>query len=149
MYLSCCYSFLFSIIDGQMEAIDGDLTKSMLENTKCYLLDCGAEVFIWVGRVTQVDERKAASQSVEVKKKMEHNHNLISIMASHFFLPFISRTILLVKTGQRRHVSHVSSKAMSLTLSSLTLTLGHLAQPLLVMKKDEEKSLVKIKHSSN
>ena len=70
-------------------------------------------------------------------------------MASHFFLPFISRTILLVKTGQRRHVSHVSSKAMSLTLSSLTLTLGHLAQPLLVMKKDEEKSLVKIKHSSN
>ncbi|CAH8358418.1 unnamed protein product [Eruca vesicaria subsp. sativa] len=56
---------LYSIIDGQMEPIDGDLTKSMLENTKCYLLDCGAEVFIWVGRVTQVDERKAASQSAE------------------------------------------------------------------------------------
>ncbi|KAL1206877.1 Villin-2 [Cardamine amara subsp. amara] len=56
---------LYCIADGKMEAIDGDLSKSMLENTKCYLLDCGAEVFIWVGRVTQVDERKAASQSAE------------------------------------------------------------------------------------
>ena len=90
MYLTCCYSFFFSIIDGQMEAIDGDLTKSMLENTKCYLLDCGAEVFIWVGRVTQVDERKAASQSVEVKKKVDTLSSFISIMASHFFLTFSS-----------------------------------------------------------
>uniref|UniRef100_A0A1J3ISD7 Villin-2 n=1 Tax=Noccaea caerulescens TaxID=107243 RepID=A0A1J3ISD7_NOCCA len=56
---------LYCITDGQMEPIEGDLSKSMLENTKCYLLDCGAEVFVWVGRVTQVDERKAASQSVE------------------------------------------------------------------------------------
>ncbi|URE45112.1 Villin headpiece domain [Musa troglodytarum] len=37
----------------------------MLENNKCYLLDCGAEIFIWVGRVTQVDERKAASKVAE------------------------------------------------------------------------------------
>ncbi|EOA28874.1 hypothetical protein CARUB_v10025119mg [Capsella rubella] len=56
---------LYSITDGKVEPIDGDLSKSMLENTKCYLLDCGAEVFIWVGRVTQVDERKAASQFAE------------------------------------------------------------------------------------
>ncbi|CAF2123653.1 unnamed protein product [Brassica napus] len=56
---------LYCITDGQMEPIDGDLSKSMLENTKCYLLDCGAEVFVWVGRVTQVDERKAANQSAE------------------------------------------------------------------------------------
>ncbi|CAH8387648.1 unnamed protein product [Eruca vesicaria subsp. sativa] len=56
---------LYCITDGQMEPIDGDLSKSMLENTKCYLLDCGAEVFVWVGRVTQMDERKAANQSAE------------------------------------------------------------------------------------
>ncbi|CAL9751909.1 unnamed protein product [Musa acuminata subsp. burmannicoides] len=37
----------------------------MLENNKCYLLDCGAEVFIWVGRVAQVEERKAASKAAE------------------------------------------------------------------------------------
>lgn len=34
-------------------------------------------------------------------------------------------------------------KVMSPILSSLTLTLGHQARPLLVTKKDEEKSLVK------
>ncbi|CAH2063838.1 unnamed protein product [Thlaspi arvense] len=56
---------LHSITDGQVESIDGDLSKSMLENSKCYLLDCGSEVFIWVGRVTQVEERKTAIQAAE------------------------------------------------------------------------------------
>ncbi|XP_057488028.1 villin-2-like [Actinidia eriantha] len=56
---------LFSIIDGQVNPVDGELSKSMLENNKCYLLDCGAEVFVWVGRVTQVEDRKAASQAAE------------------------------------------------------------------------------------
>ncbi|XP_010554831.1 PREDICTED: villin-3 isoform X2 [Tarenaya hassleriana] len=56
---------LSSIVNGQLEPIEGDLSKSMLENNKCYLLDCGAEVFVWVGRVTQVEERKAASQAAE------------------------------------------------------------------------------------
>ncbi|RDX72501.1 Villin-2, partial [Mucuna pruriens] len=45
--------------------IDGELSKSLLENKKCYFLDCGAEIFVWVGRVTQVEERKAACQAVE------------------------------------------------------------------------------------
>lgn len=58
---------MFSIADGQVESIDGNLSKSMLENNKCYLLDCGSEVFIWVGRVTQVEERKTAIQAAEVK----------------------------------------------------------------------------------
>lgn len=46
--------------------MEGELSKSLLENNKCYLLDCGAEVFIWVGRVTQVEERKEACQAAEV-----------------------------------------------------------------------------------
>jgi hypothetical protein len=46
--------------------VEGELSKSLLENSKCYLLDCGAEIFVWVGRVTQVDERKAACQAAEV-----------------------------------------------------------------------------------
>ncbi|KAL0346231.1 UNVERIFIED_CONTAM: Villin-2 [Sesamum radiatum] len=54
-----------SIIDGEVKNVDGELSKSVLENNKCYLLDCGAEVFVWVGRVTQVDERKAANQVAE------------------------------------------------------------------------------------
>ncbi|XP_043815466.1 villin-2 isoform X3 [Manihot esculenta] len=56
---------LYSIIDGEVKAVEGQLSKGLLENNKCYLLDCGAEVFIWVGRVTQVEERKAASKAAE------------------------------------------------------------------------------------
>jgi hypothetical protein len=46
--------------------MEGELSKSLLENNRCYLLDCGSEVFIWVGRVTQVEERKTAIQTAEV-----------------------------------------------------------------------------------
>ncbi|XP_027367156.1 villin-2-like isoform X2 [Abrus precatorius] len=56
---------LYSITDGEVKAVEGELSKSLLENNKCYLLDCGAEVFVWVGRVTQVEERKAACQAAE------------------------------------------------------------------------------------
>lgn len=56
---------LYSIVDGQLKLVEGELSKGMLENNTCYLLDCGAEVFVWVGRVTQVDERKTAIQAAE------------------------------------------------------------------------------------
>ncbi|KAJ6332053.1 hypothetical protein OIU76_010437 [Salix suchowensis] len=56
---------LYSITDGEVKMVDGELSKGLLENNKCYLLDCGSEVFLWVGRVTQVEERKAASQAAE------------------------------------------------------------------------------------
>ncbi|XWS43130.1 hypothetical protein CRYUN_Cryun16bG0075900 [Craigia yunnanensis] len=56
---------LYSITDGKVELVEGELSKGLLENNKCYLLDCGAEVFVWVGRVTQVEDRKAASQVAE------------------------------------------------------------------------------------
>ncbi|ESQ44334.1 hypothetical protein EUTSA_v10005772mg [Eutrema salsugineum] len=56
---------LYSITDGQVESMGGVLSKSMLENSKCYLLDCGSEVFIWVGRVTQVEERKTSIHAAE------------------------------------------------------------------------------------
>ncbi|XP_076955070.1 villin-2-like [Bidens hawaiensis] len=56
---------LYCINEGQVKEVDGELSKSLLENNKCYLLDCGSEVFVWVGRVTQVEERKAAMQAAE------------------------------------------------------------------------------------
>ncbi|KAL6649954.1 hypothetical protein ACP70R_014178 [Stipagrostis hirtigluma subsp. patula] len=56
---------LYSISNGQLKLEDSVLTKSVLENTKCFLLDCGAELFVWVGRVTQVEDRKTASAAVE------------------------------------------------------------------------------------
>ncbi|XP_041024480.1 LOW QUALITY PROTEIN: villin-3 [Juglans microcarpa x Juglans regia] len=56
---------LYSITDGQVNIVEGELSKSQLENNKCYLLDCGTELFIWVGRVMQLEERKAAIQVAE------------------------------------------------------------------------------------
>ncbi|XP_061340327.1 villin-3-like [Gastrolobium bilobum] len=56
---------LYSIADGEVKSVEGELSKSLLENNRCYLLDCGAEVFVWFGRVTQVEERKAACQAAE------------------------------------------------------------------------------------
>ncbi|KAM7264597.1 hypothetical protein ACFE04_002280 [Oxalis oulophora] len=56
---------LYSINEGQVNIVEGELSKSLLENNKCYLLDCGSEVFVWVGRVTQIEERKAACQAAE------------------------------------------------------------------------------------
>ncbi|KAK4749464.1 hypothetical protein SAY87_026913 [Trapa incisa] len=56
---------LYSIADGEVKMVEGELSKSLLENDKCFLLDCGDEIFVWVGRVTQVDLRKSASQAAE------------------------------------------------------------------------------------
>ncbi|KAI4300793.1 hypothetical protein L6164_034128 [Bauhinia variegata] len=56
---------LYSIVNGEVKSVEGELSKSLLENNKCYLLDCGAELFVWVGRLTQVEERKAACQAAE------------------------------------------------------------------------------------
>ncbi|KAJ6850862.1 villin-2 [Iris pallida] len=56
---------LYSINDGELKLEEGTLTKGMLDNNKCYLLDCGAEIFVWTGRITQVEDRKSASKAAE------------------------------------------------------------------------------------
>jgi hypothetical protein len=56
--------------NGQLNPIvESPLTKGMLESNKCYLLDCGAEIFVWMGRITNLEERKAASIIAEVRTK--------------------------------------------------------------------------------
>nr|XP_043611110.1 villin-3-like [Erigeron canadensis] len=56
---------LYSIAGGQVADQIEEYSKSSFENDKCYLFDCGAEVFVWVGRTTTVDDRKAATQAAE------------------------------------------------------------------------------------
>ncbi|PWZ31464.1 Villin-2 [Zea mays] len=56
---------LYSINDGQLKLEETALTKAVLENTKCFLLDCGAEIYVWVGRVTQMEDRKSATKAVD------------------------------------------------------------------------------------
>ena len=53
-------------MEGDINIVEGPLSKGMLESNKCYLLDCGAELYVWVGRVTQLEEIKSASLATEV-----------------------------------------------------------------------------------
>ncbi|KAL5149489.1 Villin-4 [Glycine soja] len=51
---------------GKAEPIESDsLTKELLDTNKCYILDCGLEVFAWMGRNTSLDERKSASGAAD------------------------------------------------------------------------------------
>ena len=50
-----------------MVPVEADsLTRELLDTNKCYLLDCGMEVFVWMGRNTSLDGRKSASGAAEV-----------------------------------------------------------------------------------
>ncbi|KAL3744025.1 hypothetical protein ACJRO7_013301 [Eucalyptus globulus] len=57
---------LLRVEKGQSEPIgDESLTRDLLDTNKCYLLDCGTEVFVWMGRSTSLDDRKSASSAAE------------------------------------------------------------------------------------
>ncbi|KAJ6857100.1 villin-4-like [Populus alba x Populus x berolinensis] len=57
---------LFHVEKGQAEPVEADsLTRELLDTNKCYILDCGVEVFVWMGRNTSLDERKSASGAAE------------------------------------------------------------------------------------
>ncbi|KAJ7979431.1 villin 4 [Quillaja saponaria] len=57
---------LLSVVKGQSEPMETDsLRRELLETDKCYVLDCGLEVFVWMGRNTSLDERKSASEAAE------------------------------------------------------------------------------------
>ncbi|KAG0478275.1 hypothetical protein HPP92_012994 [Vanilla planifolia] len=51
---------------GQTVPVVADkLARELLNTNKCYLLDCGFEVFVWMGRSTSLEERKNASVAAE------------------------------------------------------------------------------------
>ncbi|XP_021278979.1 villin-1 isoform X4 [Herrania umbratica] len=53
-------------LQGKLSQIGSDsLDKDMLEKNKCYMLDCGAEVFVWMGRNTSITERKTSISAAE------------------------------------------------------------------------------------
>ncbi|XWS73278.1 hypothetical protein CRYUN_Cryun02cG0114200 [Craigia yunnanensis] len=57
---------LLSVEKGQAEPVEVDsLTRELLDTNKCYILDCGLEVFVWMGRNTSLDDRKSASGAAE------------------------------------------------------------------------------------
>ncbi|KZV33943.1 villin-4, partial [Dorcoceras hygrometricum] len=57
---------LFCVERGEAVPVEGDsLTRELLDTYKCYFLDCGLEVFIWMGRNTSLTSRKAACSTVD------------------------------------------------------------------------------------
>ena len=62
-------SVLFlSVEKGHAEPEEADiLTRDLLDTNKCYILDCGNEVFVWMGSNTTLDDRKSSSGAAEVK----------------------------------------------------------------------------------
>jgi hypothetical protein len=59
--------YLFSFNQGKLEPINYEsLGHELLETSKCYFLDCGAEVYVWMGRTISLQERKNATEAAEV-----------------------------------------------------------------------------------
>ncbi|KAK8545133.1 hypothetical protein V6N13_066437 [Hibiscus sabdariffa] len=57
---------LLSVEKGKAEPVEADsLTRELLGTDKCYILDCGLELYVWMGRNTSLDERKSASTAAE------------------------------------------------------------------------------------
>ncbi|XVF05346.1 hypothetical protein REPUB_Repub05bG0164200 [Reevesia pubescens] len=53
-------------LQGKLSQIGSNsLDKDMLEKDKCYMLDCGAEIFVWMGRNTSITERKTSISAAE------------------------------------------------------------------------------------
>lgn len=81
-YVSFCLFYQHNIYSGKAEGMfiyrinwqgnlfptEGkSLNKSMLNSDKCYMLDCGAESFVWMGRNTNLTERKTSISVIEVR----------------------------------------------------------------------------------
>lgn len=53
-------------IQGKLcETLTGLLSREMLAREKCYMLDCDAEVYVWMGRCTSITERKTSITATE------------------------------------------------------------------------------------
>ncbi|MCO5558070.1 hypothetical protein L7F22_011646 [Adiantum nelumboides] len=70
---------LYIVQEGKLNEVDATpLTKDILESSKCFVLDCGAELYVWTGRMTSLEERKAAIGAAEEllssQNRPKHTH---------------------------------------------------------------------------
>jgi gelsolin len=83
-----CFFFLFfiaSVNKGQSAPIDCEILKrELLDSTKCYLLDCGSEIYVWMGRETTLEERKRGGSAAEVTLSCFFNLDLVAMIMLHF-----------------------------------------------------------------
>ncbi|KAH0460877.1 hypothetical protein IEQ34_008452 [Dendrobium chrysotoxum] len=79
---------------GKTTPIETDLlTRELLESNKCYMIDCGVEVFVWMGRYTSLDDRKSASATAEglVQGPDRQNTHVIRIIEGFETVMFQSK----------------------------------------------------------
>ncbi|CAI0427866.1 unnamed protein product [Linum tenue] len=93
---------LFCIGKGQAEQVEADtFTRELLDTNKCFVLDCGVEVFVWMGRNTNLDERKNASKTAEeiVHKADRPKSHIIRVMEGFETVMFRSKFTSWPKTA--------------------------------------------------
>ncbi|XP_078443596.1 villin-5-like [Wolffia australiana] len=85
---------LLCVEKGQTVPIQTEsLTKDLLETGKCYILDCGLEVFVWQGRNTSLGERKSASSVAEelIQSSDRLKANVVRVIEGHETVIFKSK----------------------------------------------------------
>lgn len=107
MFQGSCFNRI--TIQGKLcETSSGTFSREMLDREKCYILDCDAEVYVWMGRCTSISERKTSITATEVRKPS--------------FPPYV-----MLAFPSQKCPFHVSSTLLSLICTSraLTSTLNH------------------------
>lgn len=68
IYLSTFFCVpLSSVQQGKPVPVDTEsLTMDLLETNKCYLLESGLEIYVWMGKGTSLADKKGASKAAEV-----------------------------------------------------------------------------------
>ena len=133
-----------SIADGEAKLVEGELSKSLLENYKCYLWDFRAEVIVRVGRVTQVEEWKAECQAAEVMLLQVPSFLHMLVWSEVINVTNMFRSFSQVKKGRNLQGLPELFKVMRHIRLSPTLILGHQDLLLTVLTKEEEKLQVDI-----
>ncbi|KAL4341070.1 hypothetical protein GQ457_08G002370 [Hibiscus cannabinus] len=85
---------LLSVEKGKAEPVEADsLTRELLATDKCYILDSGLEVYVWMGRNTSLDERKSASTAAEelIQGSDRSKSHLIRVMEGFETVTFWSK----------------------------------------------------------
>eukprot|EP00250_Pteridium_aquilinum_P017294 c23553_g2_i2 orf=330-3245(+) len=69
---------LLCVCEGQTKKVqESDLRRDLLKTNKCYIVDCGVELFAWVGRDTHLEERRTTAVLVEELIRMRENSDAV------------------------------------------------------------------------
>ncbi|KAJ3693444.1 hypothetical protein LUZ60_008924 [Juncus effusus] len=85
---------LFGVKNGKLEPVETDgLSREILETNKCYVVDCGAEIYVWTGRNTSLEDRKNASLAAEelIKEESRQKLQIIRIIEGFETINFKSK----------------------------------------------------------